>query len=88
MQNALLKAALIAVGSSLVAATAQAQSTPVPTHQERQVPAQQAANAKELVRDATTTVNQMKQDPKLMNYVKEAKGIFIIPTLVKGSLIV
>jgi lipid-binding SYLF domain-containing protein len=80
----------------LAIASAQAQTT-TPSSGTSQPPASaapatptahRAPDAAELVRDATRTAQELKQDPKFASYMKQAKGIFIIPTLVKGSLVV
>ena len=47
-----------------------------------------ATAARQLVSDAQKTVTELKSDQKFANYMEQAKGIFILPTVVKGSLIV
>ena len=53
---------------------------------------QQTANhqrgADELVRDAAATLRQFKQNPNFDNLLRRAQGIFIIPTLIRGSFVV
>src|SRR5579884_2748073 len=95
MRKPLLAAALIAFSGSLALSGAQAQTMkqtndrlPASGTSQPQTAQQRAPDAKELVRDASRTVQEMKRDAKFANYMKQAKGIFIIPTLVKGSLIV
>jgi lipid-binding SYLF domain-containing protein len=94
-----LNTALIALAASFgLAAGAQAAQTASygstnPAHSERSstgaaTQTTSAKAAKQLVRDATRTVQEMKADPKFARYMKEAKGIFILPTVVKGSFVV
>ena len=47
-----------------------------------------ARDARQLVHDAAKTVQEMKRDPKFASYMRQAKGIFIVPTLVRGAFIV
>jgi lipid-binding SYLF domain-containing protein len=100
MKNGLLSAAVIAFSGSLAIAGAQAQTTAPASHaqpsttapasgsSQPQATAQKAPDATQLVRDTEKTVQEMKKDQKFANYMKQAKGIFILPSLVKGSLIV
>jgi lipid-binding SYLF domain-containing protein len=69
------------------AAEVQAQTATVPSATQNQS-AKTAPNANQLVNDAAKTVQEMKRDPKFANYMRQAKGIFIIPTLVRGSFVV
>jgi len=82
-------AAMALVGSiATVPAEARNANMPASGSSQAQATAQQAPNADQLVRDATRTVQEMKRDQKFAGYMKKAKGIFIVPTMVKGSLIV
>jgi SH3 domain-containing YSC84-like protein 1 len=97
MNRLLYTTAAIALAASVGTATAQPRNgnptnmpanMPASGSSQPQATAQKAPDANDLVRDATKTVQEMKRDRKFANYMKKAKGIFIIPTLVKGSLIV
>lgn len=44
--------------------------------------------AQQLVNDAATTVPKIKADHRFEEYLKQAKGVFIMPTLVKGAFLV
>jgi lipid-binding SYLF domain-containing protein len=48
----------------------------------------EAQSAQQLVNDATQTVAKIKADSRFDGYLKQAKGVFIIPTLVQGAFIV
>jgi lipid-binding SYLF domain-containing protein len=46
------------------------------------------SSAAQLVNDATQTVQQIKGQPHFSDLLKKAKGVFIMPTVVKGAFIV
>jgi len=46
------------------------------------------SNAQQIVNDAVQTVHEMRRDAHFSNLLKRAKGVYILPTLVKGALIV
>jgi lipid-binding SYLF domain-containing protein len=46
------------------------------------------SNAQEIVSDAVQTVHEIRQDPHFAALLKQAKGVYILPTLVKGAVIV
>lgn len=48
----------------------------------------EANSAQQLVKDATQTVAKIKADSRFESMLKNAKGVFIMPTLVKGAFIV
>jgi lipid-binding SYLF domain-containing protein len=48
----------------------------------------EANSAQQLVNDATNTVQKIKADSHFDALLKQAKGVFIMPTLVKGALVV
>lgn len=86
--NRLFIATTLALAMTLpAAAEVHAQTATVPASTQNQA-AKNAPNADQLVNDAAKTVQEMKRDPKFANYMRQAKGIFIVPTLVRGSLIV
>jgi len=70
--------AAIAVGSILAIAPAFAQTNMTG----------EAGRAQQLVGDATTTVQQIKSDPHFDDLLKQAKGVVIMPNLVKGAFVV
>ncbi len=86
--NRLFIATTLALAMGLpAAAEVHAQTAVVPPPTQNQS-VKNAPNASQLVSEATKTVQEMKRDPKFANYMREAKGIFIVPTLVKGAFIV
>jgi lipid-binding SYLF domain-containing protein len=88
MVNRLLIATTVALVVALPgAAEVDAQTATVPPASQNTA-VKNAPNANQLVNDAAKTVQEMKRDPKFANYMKEAKGIFIVPTLVKGSFVI
>ena len=46
------------------------------------------SNAQQVVSDAVQTVHQIKQDPHFAHLLQRAKGVFILPSLWKGAVIV
>ncbi len=54
------------------------------------VPAYAAApsDARQLVNDATQTVHQIERDSDFAHLLREAKGVFIMPNMVKGAFII
>ena len=45
-------------------------------------------NAQQIVNDAVQTVHEFRQDPHFVSLLKQAKGIYVLPTLVKGAVVV
>ncbi|MGC2524144.1 MAG: lipid-binding SYLF domain-containing protein [Stellaceae bacterium] len=99
MNKLFLTTASIAIAGFCLSGNVYAQNTYPATHATQAQPmatqpaaqtqnATQAPNADDLVNDAVKTVQEMKRDAKFANYMKQAKGIFIVPTLVRGALIV
>ncbi len=77
-----LATAAIALGGFLSAAPAMAQSNT--TNDE----SGQAHSAQQLVDGAEHTVTMIKADSRFDDALKQAKGVFIMPTLVKGAFVV
>jgi len=48
----------------------------------------EAQSGQQLVSDATNTVSKIKADSRFDKLLKDSKGVFIMPTLVKGAFIV
>ena len=48
---------------------------------------QQAQSAQKIVDNAASAVAQMKSNPRLDQLLTRAKGVFIIPTLIKGAFV-
>lgn len=46
------------------------------------------SNAQQIVNDAVQTVHEFRHDPHFVNLLKRAKGVYILPSLVKGAVIV
>lgn len=100
MRKALFAATVMALSGVSGLALAQAPTHPARSHSA--VPSntqasgtsqpatakQRAPDATQLVRDAAQVVQTFKKNPDFDKLAKQAKGILIIPTLVKGSLIV
>ncbi len=49
---------------------------------------QSASGAQQLVSDSVQTVKQMRQDTHFANLLSKAKGVFILPDVVKGAFVV
>ncbi len=88
MKRIVLTAASAAIVGLCLGGSGYAQTSYPANNATQQQNATQAPDARQLVNDAVKTVQEMKRDPKFANYMKQAKGIFIVPTLVKGALIV
>lgn len=78
----LLTTAAAALGGFVSAGPALAQSTAQNGYTGNSQSAQQ------LVNDATQTVQKIKADTRFDNMLKQAKGVYIMPNLVKGAFIV
>jgi lipid-binding SYLF domain-containing protein len=50
--------------------------------------ASSSTNAQQLVNNAVNTLNHAKQQSRFEGFLKHAKGVFIIPSLKKGALVV
>ena len=83
-------AAVIAASFGLAMTGAQAQTlyNASPGNAQPQQYAAHQSSAAELVRDAAATLQQFKRDPNFDNLLHQVRGIFIIPTLVRGSFVV
>lgn len=85
------KAAVAAVAAALLASAPALAATSVNSPAARGSQTERgskAADAQEIVNDATRTIGQMKSDPQFDQLVKQAKGVFIVPKLVKGAVVV
>ncbi|HEY7665063.1 MAG TPA: lipid-binding SYLF domain-containing protein [Xanthobacteraceae bacterium] len=51
-------------------------------------PANKTSDAQGLVDQAVQVVNKMKSDPQLVNLMKKAKGLYIVPEFGRGAFIV
>jgi SH3 domain-containing YSC84-like protein 1 len=51
-------------------------------------PAATAAEARKIVENATSIVQKMTSDDRLSSLLKQSKGVFILPNVLKGGLIV
>jgi lipid-binding SYLF domain-containing protein len=49
---------------------------------------QQARSAQKIVDNAANAIAQMKSNPRLDQLLPRAKGVFIIPTLIKGAFVI
>jgi lipid-binding SYLF domain-containing protein len=46
------------------------------------------SNAKQIVNDSVQTVHEIRQDPHFAKLLTQAKGVFVLPSLVKGAMVV
>lgn len=68
-----------AQAQTAASSTQAATSTPAPS-------GKAAANASKHVNDAATVVNRMAAEPGMSNVLKQAKGVFIVPTYGRAAL--
>ncbi len=83
-------AAVIAasLGIAINGAQAQTYNQATPGNATPQQSAAHRTGALELVRDAANTLQQFKSNPDFDRLLHQAQGVFIIPTLVRGSFVV
>lgn len=90
IMNKHLTAAVIAASFGLAVTGAQAQSYSgnAPGNTRPQQYAAHQSGAQGLVDGAARTLRQFKSEPNFDNLLQRAQGIFIVPTLVRGSFVV
>lgn len=83
-------AAVVAASVGLAIGAAQAQTSfgNSPANSQPQQYGNQQSGAQGLINGAASALQQFKRDPNFDNLLRRAQGIFIVPTLVRGSLIV
>ncbi len=81
-------AAPLLLGGLLAATPAQANGNHDNGMRKGSKPMAQSQDAKELVKDAASTVKQMERDPQMKQLLAKAKGVYIIPSYAKGGLVV
>lgn len=78
----------IALGGFVAAAPAFAQTSAGTDTGPRATARGHQTDAQDVVGDATATIQRMKRNPRFAEMMRRAKGVFIVPNLVKGAVIV
>ncbi len=73
---------LLGPAGALAASTPQYQTTAPQNH------STQASDAHQVLTDAVQVIDRTKSDARFRDLMKRAKGVFVVPTLVKGAIIV
>ncbi|HTV89904.1 MAG TPA: lipid-binding SYLF domain-containing protein [Stellaceae bacterium] len=89
---AAVAAAALAGGFGLAGAQAQTMqhqsAPPASGSSQPETQAQRAPNAHQLVRDAAQAIRNFEKNPRFDRLARQAKGVFIVPMLGRGSFIV
>lgn len=75
---------LLSPAAALAASTTQTQMKTTTT----QTPNTKATDAHQVLNDAVQTIDRTKSDAHFRDLMKRAKGVFVVPNLVKGAVVV